>query len=157
MSGFAKSDIYLLLGIFGGIALTLLVILYLSGLLGGWSWQLLTRSNRIHGRVELFLTAVQDDRYEDALALMEPRYRESVPPAQFESVITGNPFLSTIQSGKLGRLRTFEDATAVVSGSMTAATRTMRAQIHLVRVDGTWWLSEIVLGGRPTLRPAGQF
>lgn len=157
MSGVNKADLYLLLGIVGGIALTLLVILYFSGLLGGWASQLLATSDRIHGRVDSFLVAVEKNRYADALALMEPRYRAQVPLAQFKQVVSGNPFLATVQSGKLGDLRTYDDATAVVSGSLTAATRTLRAQIHVVRVDGKWYVSEIVLGGRPTLRPVGQF
>lgn len=157
MSGLDRSDLYLLLGIFGGIALTLLMILYFSGLLGGWAWQLLATSKRIHGRVDSFLVAVQEDRYADALVLMEPRYRAQVPLPEFKQIVTSNPFLATIHSGKLGHLRTYDDATAVLSGSLTAATRTLRAEIHLVLADGKWYMSEIVLGGRPTLRPAGQF
>lgn len=157
MLGLDKSDLYLLLGIFGGTALTVLVVLYFSGLLGGWASQLLANSNRIHGRVDTFLVAVQEDRYADALKLMEPRYRAQMPLTEFKRTISGNPFLATIRAGKLGRLRTFDDATAVLSGSLTAATRTLRAEIHLVLIDGNWYISEIVLGGRPTLRPAGQF
>lgn len=157
MPGLDRSDLYLLLALFGGIALTLLVGLYFSGLLGGWAWQLRATSDRVFERAESFLTAVQEDRYADAWALMEPRYRASLPLAEFKRVVTGDPFLATVHAGKLGRVRTFEGATAVLSGSLTAAKRTLRAEIHLVRVDESWYVSEIVLGGRPSLRPVGQF
>lgn len=157
MLGFDKSDLYSFLVVIGSLAFVLLIGLYFSGMLGGWAWQLRATSDRVYKRAESFLTAVQEDRYADARALMEPQYRASIPLAEFKRIVTGNPFLATIHSGKLGSVRTYDDATAVLSGSLTAATRTLRAEIHLVLIDGHWYVSEIVLGGRPTLRPAGQF
>lgn len=153
--GIEKHDLYLLLAMVGGIALVLLAGLYFGGFLGGWSARLSETSERVHERAESFLVAIRDQRYGDALELMEPRYRRDVPLAAFRETVRGDRFLPSIHSGDLGRVRTYGGSAAVLSGSLTGDGGTLDAEIHLTLADSDWYVTEVVLGGRPVLSRDG--
>lgn len=152
-----KHIILTLVGSLGLMALITGFGLYMSGFFGGWATQLEETFDAVHTRSVAFLVALDEDRYADALALMDAEYRSRVPLEKFRDIVENDPFLSTIRSGELGHMKTYNaDTTAVLSGSLTTAPATLHAEIHLTLEGDQWHVHEVVLGGRPTLAPAAR-
>lgn len=149
-----ETDLWIPLAIVAISGVVIGGILYLSG-----AFALLGLGETDGGRAaayeqaEQFLEALGDGRHEDAaghvlLPGRSPGQREVARVLRSEAGLRG------LTGGQLGHYRR-RGETAVISGTLRVTDGQLACDVHLSRREGQWWISQLVLNGRPVFSSRG--
>ena len=146
---------YAVVGLTAGVLVVGFVLVmgfFLGGLGSVFSLPKSPERDAVYRRAEAFLGSLVERRYERAWAVVDqpdggPGFED------FRAAMTGNRWVAGLTGAGLGSYRNFGDA-ATLSGSLEADGGTVAGELHLARRDGQWYVTELVVAGRPVF-PAG--
>lgn len=144
---------YAVVGLVAG-ALVVAFVLGMGYFLGGlgsvFSLPESPERDAVYRRAEVFLGGLVERNYEKSWAVMD---RSGPNPPRFEgfrAAVTGNRWLAGLRGAGLGSYTNYGDA-ATLSGSFASEAGEVAGEIHLVRQDDDWFVTQVVVAGRPVL------
>lgn len=144
----STNDIVTLVGL--GVAAVLIVWAVRGWAGSSWTKDLENESVAAKARAREFVEAVRDGRHEDAWKLTDEVYRGAIDLERFREGIKANRYLSGAQSVAFGLYEGFGSA-ARVKGILTGTSGTVECIFNLSEKDSKWWITEVTLGGTPSL------
>ncbi|MEX0731314.1 MAG: hypothetical protein WED00_15775 [Aquisalimonadaceae bacterium] len=123
--------------------------LYFSGALGffmGMGDSEAAR-NAAYDRAEVFLEELREGRHDQAASHVALT-GQGAGQDEISEILATEGALRGLSGGQLGFYRR-RGETAVISGTLDVAGGQVACDIHLVRRAGEWWVTQLVLSGRP--------
>jgi hypothetical protein len=104
---------------------------------------------------ERFTQAIAGGDLHQAYELLCPTYRFGVPFESFRAAVEANPVLLAATDLSINKYESGGGVAVVQKGWLIGNAGTVDAQFHLSKMDGTWCLTGIELGGTPVLPVPG--
>jgi len=104
---------------------------------------------------ERFVGAVAGGQVDAAYALLCPSTRFGIPPDAFRRALDANPVLLAATDVTIQRYESGGGLAAVQKGWIAGSAGAADAQFHLSKIDATWCLTGIEIGGTPALPVPG--
>jgi hypothetical protein len=91
----------------------------------------------VANEAEKFMKAIQEERLEDAYALLSPTYQENMTQSSFEDYFSGMEVESWTFTS-----RNIENDTALVSGTAVIDGDRYMVRFLFLNIDGTWLIND---------------